>query len=89
MNKYEFLGAHPKVSTGGFVYARDGKQFGLLASMEDGYFIVEQGIFAPRDFTFTYDEVDEVRDGKVILKYLPEEAEKLARTESDLKFSQA
>ncbi|MFP4015380.1 MAG: YsnF/AvaK domain-containing protein [Chitinispirillaceae bacterium] len=68
LNRNQFLDKYPGVSEGNNAYTRDGEKLGKIIELNDDYLTIEKGFFFPKDFTFRYDDISEVRDGELILK---------------------
>lgn len=68
LNRNQFLDKYPGVSEGKNAFTKDGEKLGKLIELNDDYLTIEKGFFFPKDFTFRYDDVSEVRDGELILK---------------------
>jgi uncharacterized protein (TIGR02271 family) len=58
---------YPGLTEGMTVYGSDGGKLGKIVSMAEDHFIVEKGMFFPRDFTLRYGDIQEMRDGNVHL----------------------
>ncbi len=67
-NRDQFLNKFPGVNEGQNAYTQDGEKLGKVIELNDDYLTVEKGFFFPKDFTFRYDDISEVRDGELILK---------------------
>jgi uncharacterized protein (TIGR02271 family) len=50
-------------------YTRDGHKLGSIVALDDDSVTIEKGFFFPKDFTIRYDDIDDIRDGNLILKY--------------------
>jgi len=62
-----FLEKYPGVREGMIARSLDGEKLGKVVSMGDDHFTIEKGIFFPKNFTFRYDDIQEFRDGELIL----------------------
>jgi uncharacterized protein (TIGR02271 family) len=49
------------------VRASDGDRLGKVVSMQDGGFVIEKGLFFPKDYFVTYESVSDIRDGEIWL----------------------
>ncbi|WP_224361612.1 hypothetical protein [Hyalangium versicolor] len=45
----------------------DGENLGRVFAVHDGEFLIEKGLFFPKDYVCRYAEVSDIRDGEVIL----------------------
>jgi uncharacterized protein (TIGR02271 family) len=55
------------IAEGMTVRAADGKKLGKVIECAEGSFVVEKGLFFPKDYSIRYDQVAEVRDDEVYL----------------------
>lgn len=55
------------IAEGMTVRAADGKKLGKVIECAEGSFVVEKGLFFPKDYTIRYDQVAEVREDEVYL----------------------
>jgi len=67
MDKHEFKKRFPHVEQGMVVYSREGEKLGKLVSADDYSLTIEKGFFFPKDFTFRYDDVEDVSGGEIIM----------------------
>ncbi len=49
------------------VFTRDGEKLGKVVTFADDYFIVQKGMFFPKDFTVRYDDIQDIRDNNIYL----------------------
>src|SRR5690606_8278383 len=68
LNKAAFQERHPGLTDGMKVYGRDGENLGKIQRLDDDSFLVEKGFFFPKDFSFRYDDIDDLRNGDVYVK---------------------
>src|SRR4051794_7521540 len=61
------LARFPNLAEGTPVYSHDDKKLGKVNSLSDDYFIIEKGLFFPKDFVARYDDIQDVRDGSIYL----------------------
>lgn len=47
----------------------DGEKLGRIFAIHDGEFLIEKGLFFPKDYVCTYPEVSDIRDGEVFLTH--------------------
>ena len=59
INRGAIAGRYPSLVEGMTVYSNDGERMGKVTSLGDDYFLVEKGIFFPKDFTFRYDDIQD------------------------------
>jgi uncharacterized protein (TIGR02271 family) len=57
----------PNLNEGMTVYSNDGEKLGKITNLFDDYFVVEKGLFFPRDFTLRYEDIQDIRDDSVYL----------------------
>jgi uncharacterized protein (TIGR02271 family) len=55
------------------VRASDGDRLGKVVSMQDGGFVIEKGLFFPKDYFVTYASVSDIRDGEIWLSSTAEQ----------------
>jgi uncharacterized protein (TIGR02271 family) len=67
MDKHEFLNKYPRLEQGMVVYSREGEKLGKLVRADEYSLTIEKGFFFPKDFTFRYDDVDDVSGGEIIM----------------------
>jgi uncharacterized protein (TIGR02271 family) len=63
LNRDQFMSKYPDIQEGTTVYCRDGEKLGKITALSDDHFIVEKGIFFPKDFTLRYEDIADYRDG--------------------------
>jgi uncharacterized protein (TIGR02271 family) len=69
INRGAIADRYPSLVEGMTVYSNDGERMGKITALGDDYFIVEKGIFFPKDFTFRYDDIQDVRDDNIYLAH--------------------
>lgn len=47
------------------VYSQDSEKLGKITMLSDDYFVIEKGLFFPKDFTLRYDDIQDLRDGSL------------------------
>jgi len=67
MRREDFMSKHPGLTEGATVYAMDGEKLGKVTELGSDSFLVEKGMFFPKDFMVRYDDIQDVRDGEVHL----------------------
>ncbi|MFL5346817.1 MAG: YsnF/AvaK domain-containing protein [Hyalangium sp.] len=45
----------------------DGEKLGRIFAIQDGEFLIEKGLFFPKDYVCRYSEISDIRDGEIIL----------------------
>jgi uncharacterized protein (TIGR02271 family) len=53
------------IKPGMFVISTSGERIGKVIRCDDDHFIVEKGVFFPRDYELRYDHITEVKDGTI------------------------
>jgi uncharacterized protein (TIGR02271 family) len=75
LHKNESLQKYPDLKEGLNAYNREGDKLGRIVELQNDYLTVEKGAFFPKDFTFRYDDIVQVRDGSITLSRGREELE--------------
>ena len=73
------------IKPGMFVTSTSGERIGKVIRCEDDDFIVEKGVFFPRDYELRYDHITEIKDGTIaysLADYLESSRQAGARTGS-------
>ena len=73
------------IKPGMFVVSTSGERIGKVIRCEDDDFIVEKGVFFPRDYELRYDHITEIKDGTIaysLADYLESSRQTGARTGS-------
>ena len=79
LNHKDFMSSRQGFSEGrGFaegmtVRSQDGESLGKVALAGEDHFVVEKGLFFPKDFTARYDDIIDIRDGELILNCASQE----------------
>jgi uncharacterized protein (TIGR02271 family) len=47
----------------------DGEKLGKVFAVQDGEFLIEKGLFFPKDYVCRYSEISDIRDGEIILMH--------------------
>ncbi|HEX8700506.1 MAG TPA: YsnF/AvaK domain-containing protein [Myxococcaceae bacterium] len=55
------------VREGMTVRSIDGEKLGKVFAVQDGEFLIEKGLFFPKDYVCRYSEISDIRDGELIL----------------------
>lgn len=67
-DRSQILSRFPNLSEKMTVYSANGERLGKVDKLESDCFVVEKGIFFPKDFMFRYDDIQDIRDNEVYLK---------------------
>lgn len=57
------------VKEGMTVRSIDGEKLGKVFAVQDGEFLIEKGLFFPKDYVCRYAEISDIRDGEIILMH--------------------
>lgn len=63
--KNDFARKYPAVAEGTVVRCRDGEKLGKISAMDEDSFVVQKGLFFPKDFIFRYEDIQDYRDGEI------------------------
>jgi uncharacterized protein (TIGR02271 family) len=69
LNRKMFQEKYPQFVDGMPVRSTDDENLGKVTLCDDTGFIVEKGIFFPKDFSARYDDIQDVRDGVIYLRH--------------------
>lgn len=69
MDRQAALSQFPGFGEDMVVRSADGEKLGAVIYCGEEQFIVEKGLFFPKDFTFSYDDIQELRDGELIVTH--------------------
>lgn len=47
----------------------DGEKLGKVFAVQDGEFLIEKGLFFPKDYVCRYSEISDIRNGEIILMH--------------------
>jgi uncharacterized protein (TIGR02271 family) len=47
----------------------DGEKLGKVFAVQEGEFLIEKGLFFPKDYVCRYSEISDIRDGEIILMH--------------------
>ncbi|MDG5815713.1 YsnF/AvaK domain-containing protein [Chitinispirillales bacterium ANBcel5] len=67
LKKKQFLEKYPGAKEGLNAYTQDGEKLGKIIELNDDYLTIEKGFFFPKDFTFRYDDVMEIKESDCII----------------------
>jgi uncharacterized protein (TIGR02271 family) len=73
MHREEFLKKHPNIKGSMIAYNESGEKLGKVTTLFEDSFNIEKGLFFPRDFSVSYDDVTEVHDNDMIVTLHSEE----------------
>ena len=65
----DFINKYPTLEEGTEVFTKDGVDLGKVVDLNNDFIAIRKGLFFPKDFTFRYDDVQDVYDHKMVLKY--------------------
>src|SRR4051812_19856098 len=68
LNRMNIVERFPALSEGLIVYSLDGERLGKVALLGEDHFIVQKGIFFPKDFSLRYDEIENIDEDGVRVK---------------------
>lgn len=57
------------VKEGMTVRSIDGEKLGKVFAVQEGEFLIEKGLFFPKDYVCRYSEVSDIREGEIILMH--------------------
>lgn len=66
-NKRDVKQKFPEFTEGLKVRSRDDESLGKIVFVSDDYFVIEKGLFFPKDFTVRYDDISDMRGDTVYL----------------------
>lgn len=55
------------IKEGMTVRSIDGEKLGRVFAIQEGEFLIEKGLFFPKDYVCRYSEISDIRDGEIIL----------------------
>jgi uncharacterized protein (TIGR02271 family) len=58
-----------QIREGMTVRSIDGEKLGKVFAVQDGEFLIEKGLFFPKDYVCRYSEISDIRDGEIILMH--------------------
>lgn len=67
LNYNDYISKNPGLKPGMDAYTVDGEKLGTVVAFNDDSLTIEKGFFFPKDFSFRYDDITEITDGKLIL----------------------
>lgn len=67
LTRSDFSSKYPGIEEGVVARSSDGEKIGKVSAMNDDSFTVQKGFFFPEDFMFRYEDVQDFRDGELIL----------------------
>jgi uncharacterized protein (TIGR02271 family) len=73
MTKSDLLRKYPHFAEGTKVRSRDNENLGKVLYSDENYFVIEKGLFFPKDFSISYDDVRDFTDGTAYLKLSKDE----------------
>jgi stress response protein YsnF len=76
LTKEEFVKTHPDVRVGMTAYSTDGARLGVIERIDEDNLTIERGWFFHKDFTIPYDDIEDIRDDRAIVRQRRKGAEK-------------
>lgn len=67
MNRETMMNRYPEFTEGMTVRSTDGQKLGRITYCDENAFIIEKGLFFPKDYMVRYEDVADIRNGEVIL----------------------
>jgi uncharacterized protein (TIGR02271 family) len=67
MHREEFLRKHPNIKASIIAFNENGEKLGKVTTLFEDGFSIEKGLFFPRDYSVSYDDVMEVHDTDMIV----------------------
>jgi uncharacterized protein (TIGR02271 family) len=58
-----------QIKEGMTVRSIDGEKLGKVFAIQDGEFLIEKGLFFPKDYVCRYSEISDIRNGEIILMH--------------------
>jgi len=58
-----------QIKEGMTVRSIDGEKLGKVFAVQDGEFLIEKGLFFPKDYVCRYSEISDIRNGEIILMH--------------------
>ena len=84
LTKEEFVKTHPDVRVGMTAYTAEGEKIGVIERIDEDELLVARGWFFHKDFMIPYDDIEDIRENRVIVRQRREdfEEQKQKRSES-------
>jgi hypothetical protein len=82
LTKEEFTKTHPELRMGMKVYSKNGEKLGEIEDLTDQGIVIGKGWLLPKLSTTPYDDIMEIRGGRVMLSRESDEMERWRREES-------
>jgi hypothetical protein len=58
-----------QIKEGMTVRSIDGEKLGKVFAVQEGEFLIEKGLFFPKDYVCRYSEISDIRNGEIILMH--------------------
>ncbi len=68
LTKEEFVKTHPDVRVGMTAYSIDGDKLGVIKRIDEDSLTIERGWFFHKDYTIPYDDIEDIRGDRVIVR---------------------
>ena len=75
LTKEEFVRTHPDLRVGMTVYTMDDEKLGVIERIDEDNFTVERGWFFHKDFMIPYDDIEDIREDRLIVRQRREDFE--------------
>ncbi len=75
LTKEEFVKTHPDVRVGMTAYSIDDEKLGVIERVDEDNLTIERGWFFHKDFMIPYDDIEDVREDRVIVRQRREDFE--------------
>jgi len=75
LTKEEFVRTHPDVRVGMTAYTMDGEKLGVIERIDEENLTIERGWFFHKDFLIPYDDIEDIREDRVIVRQRREDFE--------------
>jgi uncharacterized protein (TIGR02271 family) len=75
LTKEEFVKTHPDVRVGMAAYSIDGEKLGVIERVDEDNLMIERGWFFHKDFVIPYDDIEDIREDRVIVRLRREDLE--------------
>jgi uncharacterized protein (TIGR02271 family) len=83
LTKEEFVKTHSDVRVGMTAYSMDGEKLGVIERVDEDNLTIERGWFFHKDFMIPYDDIEDIREDRVIVRQRREDFEEQRMEESE------
>lgn len=88
LTKEEFVKTHPDVRVGMTAYSIDGEKLGVIERIDEDNLMIERGWFFHKDFMIPYDDIEDIREDRVIVRKRREDFERQRAEEPEMEEEQ-